>query len=38
MDKYQNCERILDQNLFRQEYYKELSKRRPGKSKKDTTR
>jgi hypothetical protein len=22
MEKFQNCERILDQNLFRQEYYK----------------
>lgn len=30
MDKFNDCERILDKNLFKQEYYKELSKGKKG--------
>jgi len=36
MEKFQNCERILERENFRQEYYKELSKRKVGRVKKES--
>jgi hypothetical protein len=38
MDRFQNCEKILDETLLRQEYYRELTKRKLGKNRKDATK